>query len=57
MAKQYRKQKRLGSYAAAQWLPQVPILHHTETTSDLFRYACDFDNCKLEQKLYPTSYF
>ncbi|PHQ34891.1 hypothetical protein [Rhodopirellula bahusiensis] len=56
LAKQFRKQRLLGTYAVAQRLPFFPLLHHTQTTSDLLTYAREMNDWDLEEELYPATY-
>jgi len=55
-AKQYRKQTMLGTYTMLQYVPLIPLVHHSQTTSDVLTYARVTEQTELEQKLYPTTY-
>lgn len=56
VVKQYRKQPMLGTYAMLQYVPLVPLIHHSQTTSDVLTYARVTKQTELERKLYPTTY-
>ena len=55
-AKQYRKQKWLGTYSVAQKAPIVPLLHISEVSSDALSYARARDRDDLANELYPLAY-
>lgn len=56
LAKQFRKQRFLGTYAVAQRLPLVPLLHHANVSSDVLTYARETEDWELEEDLYPAAY-
>ncbi len=56
IAKQYRKQPMLGTYAMLQYVPLLPLIHHSQTTSDVLTYARVTEQTELEKELYPTTY-
>ncbi len=56
VAKQYRRQPMLGTYAVLQYVPLLPIAHHAAATSDVLTYARVTDQESLEHELYPTAY-
>ena len=55
-AKEYRKQRWLGTYAALQRAPFVSLLHHAGAATDVFSYAQVSDRADLTRELYPDTY-
>ncbi len=56
MAKEYRQQRLLGTYAMLQYAPLVSLVHHAQATSDVLTYAHVTQQDELLRKLYPTTY-
>jgi len=56
LAKDYRSNRWLGTYAMLQIAPIFPIAHHTKATSDVLTYARVHDLWELEKQLYGTGY-
>ena len=55
-AKQFLRQRFVGSYAAMQRLPLLPLIHHVGTTRDVLTYARQIGDSELEHQLYPAAY-
>ena len=56
LAKQYRRQRYLGTYAALQYAPIVPVVHTSKAASDVLTYAHVHNKWGLARDLYPTTY-
>ena len=55
-AKEYRQHLHLGTYAALQRAPIVPLIHHAKASSDALTYAQIQGRHELRDELYPTAY-
>ncbi len=56
LAKQYRRQRYLGTYAALQYAPIVPMIHTSQAASDVLTYAHVHEKWGIAHELYPTTY-
>ncbi len=55
-AKIIRNQKLPGTYAAAQYLPIVPLLHDVRVANDVLSYARVRQEWEFEKELTPSIY-
>lgn len=55
-AKEYRKQRWLGTYAVLQHAPVASVIHHVNAASDVLTYAEVRGRSDLIRELYPNTY-
>ncbi len=56
MAKQFRRHPMLGTYAMLQYVPVVPLAHHSYVSSDVLTYTMVTEQTELQHELYPAVY-